>query len=162
MLSALVTLSATVITAWMLFDAIRRRVDTYWYLVILTPLGEWVYFFAIKIHDYDLRRLKKMLLFERPPSADQMRMQLEETPSDENKILLGQALYDAKQYDEALALFEEVLDRDEQDKEALYGAAPRWSSTIRPSPIMSPGSTSPLPTGSSTRSRRRRRSSMGW
>ncbi len=123
MISALVTLSATVITAWMLFDAIRRRVDAYWYLVILTPLGEWVYFFAVKIHDYDLRRVKKTLRFERSPSVEQIRTQLEETPSDENKILLGQALYDAKHYDEATALFEEVLDRDEHDKEALYGAA---------------------------------------
>lgn len=122
MLNAMVALSATVMTAWMLIDAIRRRADGYWYLIILTPLGEWIYFFAVKIHDYDLRRLRKAL-FERPASVAEMRARLEETPSDDNKVLLGKALCDAKQYEQAARLFDEVLDRDEHDKEALYGAA---------------------------------------
>ncbi len=121
-LNVLVTLSATVVTLWMLIDAVRRRVDSYWYFIILTPLGEWVYFFAVKIHDYDLAKIKKMFL-ERPPSVDEMRQRLEETPSDENKVMLGKSLYDAKKFEEAAKLFDEVLDRDEHDKDALYGKA---------------------------------------
>lgn len=121
MLSAMVTMSATVMTVWLLFDASRKRVDFYWYLIILTPLGEWIYFFAVKIHDYDLRRVKKLLAFERPPPVDEMRRAVDETPSMENKIRLGQALYDAKEYVEAAAFFNEALDHDDEDKEALYG-----------------------------------------
>ena len=43
--------------AWMLIDAIRRRADGYWYLIIFIPFGEWFYFFRVKIHDPEMQWL---------------------------------------------------------------------------------------------------------
>ena len=37
---------------WMLLDVIRRRIHVLWYLVVLAPLGDIVYFFAIKLRDF--------------------------------------------------------------------------------------------------------------
>jgi hypothetical protein len=38
---------------WMLIDAYRRNADQFWYVIILVPLGEWAYFFLVKIRDYE-------------------------------------------------------------------------------------------------------------
>ena len=46
---------------WMLVDAIQRRPPYYWYIVVFMPFGPLVYFFAIKIHDYDLGWFRGML-----------------------------------------------------------------------------------------------------
>ena len=37
---------------WMVVDAFKRGSEHYWYLIILFPFGEWVYFFLVKIHDF--------------------------------------------------------------------------------------------------------------
>jgi hypothetical protein len=37
---------------WMLIDALKRDAKPYWYVIIFFPLGEWVYFFMVKIHDF--------------------------------------------------------------------------------------------------------------
>ena len=38
---------------WMIIDAYKRGAEHYWYLIIFFPLGEWVYFFMVKIHDFE-------------------------------------------------------------------------------------------------------------
>lgn len=38
---------------WMLVDAYQRGAEHYWYLIIFFPFGEWVYFFLVKVHDFD-------------------------------------------------------------------------------------------------------------
>ena len=40
---------------WMVVDAIRRRVHYLWYVVLLVPLGDVVYFFAVKLRDFGAR-----------------------------------------------------------------------------------------------------------
>jgi hypothetical protein len=106
---------------WMLVDAIQRGAVYYWYFIIvgLPPFGPWIYFFSVKIHDYDMRRFTA--LFHRPPSVEQLRYNLSENPCLENKILLAIGLYNSNAYDEAADLFGQVLKVDALDKEALYG-----------------------------------------
>ena len=43
----------TAFMIWMLVDAINRRAEYYWYIIIFVPFGEWVYFFTVKIHDFN-------------------------------------------------------------------------------------------------------------
>ena len=37
---------------WMIVDAYKRGAEHFWYLIIFFPLGEWIYFFLVKIHDF--------------------------------------------------------------------------------------------------------------
>lgn len=107
---------------WMTVDAVRRRAEFYWYLIILfVPFGGVIYFFMVKIHDYDLRRL---LPSTRPALAlpDLQRKALE-TPSITNKLALADGLEEAERYDEAARLFSEALSRDEDNLRALHGLA---------------------------------------
>lgn len=106
---------------WMLIDAIRRRMDYYWFMVILMPLGPWIYFFAVKIHDYDLSALKRLLTLESPASVKDLRATVNETPSLVNKIELADALREEKQHAEAEALYLDILERDDEEVDALYG-----------------------------------------
>jgi len=106
---------------WMLVDAGRRGIDKYWYFIILLPFGDLFYFFTVKIHDYDLKEVKRAFLLERAPPVDQLRRLAEETPSLVNKIALAQGLQRAKNYEEAKAVFAEILKQDDTDKDALYG-----------------------------------------
>lgn len=46
---------------WMLVDAYKRGESCLWWGVILFPFGEWIYFFVVKIHDFEFGRM-----FSRP------------------------------------------------------------------------------------------------
>jgi hypothetical protein len=106
---------------WMLVDAAQRRIDSYWYFIILMPMGEWVYFFAVKIHDWDLSGWKN--IFKRPPSLEELGRRAEETPSLENRMLHAHALLDAGKAAEAAQLYAEVLRADDSERDAMYGLA---------------------------------------
>jgi hypothetical protein len=40
-------------SAWMLIDAIKRGARHWWMIIILVPFGEFIYFFAVKIKDFE-------------------------------------------------------------------------------------------------------------
>lgn len=111
----------TAFMIWMLVDAIRRRADFYWYIILFVPFGAWIYFFVVKIHDWDLRWLKRLLSFERPPSIDALRYAVRETPSFANKMKLATALHDAGEFAEAAEIFEAALRTHKDEPEALHG-----------------------------------------
>jgi hypothetical protein len=108
-------------SVWMLVDAIRRRSDFYWYIVVFVPFGPLAYFLAVKIHDYDLRWLKQLVNVEHRPSVDALRFEYRQTPSFANRMRLAAGLHDAGLFAEAAELFEEALAIDESDLEALHG-----------------------------------------
>jgi hypothetical protein len=123
MFNAFVGLPTTLLTVWMLYDAISRRAEPYWFFVILTPMGAWIYFFVVKIHDYDWSNWRRALAWQSKPAIDELRRTVEETPSDANKLALGEALLDKGDHQAAAVLFDEILRHDREDKEALYGLA---------------------------------------
>lgn len=109
---------------WMLVDAIGRPgISRYWYWVVLMPFGEVFYFFKFKIHDPNFAWLKAPFgsLLDKPASIKELRHNVEQTPSLANKVSLAQALHDTDEYEEAVALFEDVLRRDSDSRDALYG-----------------------------------------
>ena len=73
----------------MLVDAIQRRREGYWYLIIMMPFGELFYFFMVKIHDPEMRRIKQLLSFSwrRRPSLDTLRYAFRQTPCLANMVL---------------------------------------------------------------------------
>ncbi len=114
----------TIFRLWMLVDCMQRGGGYYWYLIMWVPFGPLAYFLAVKIHDYDLRGLKRALRIDRPPSIAALRFRLGETHTPANKLALGQALVAAKQeLPEATELFREVLRWDADERRAQYGLA---------------------------------------
>jgi hypothetical protein len=113
-------------SAWMFWDAVRRRAETYWYFIIMMPFGEVVYFFLVKIHDpelYQLRKLFTFSFFTEKVSVDKLRYEFRQTPSFANMIRLAQALHDRGEYQEAAELFEQALKLDDGSKDVLHGLA---------------------------------------
>lgn len=108
---------------WMLIDAIRRRAELHWLLIILfVPFGSLIYFAMVKLGDF--RGGGRWRGF-RKPVADiaSLERAAEQTPSDANKLALADALSDAERYREALPIYRDVLARDREDKRALHGLA---------------------------------------
>jgi len=48
---------AVAFNVWMIVDAIRRRAELYWFIVLILPFGSLIYFFAVKARDYNFGRL---------------------------------------------------------------------------------------------------------
>ena len=53
---------ALALKLWMLLDAMRRRVHVLWYIVLTVPFGEVIYFFTIKMRDFNVRPLPDITL----------------------------------------------------------------------------------------------------
>jgi hypothetical protein len=113
---------AVAFNVWMIVDAIRRRAELYWFIVLILPFGSLIYFFAVKARDYDFGRLGA-----RAPSKPrigpltELERRAEETPSVANKLALADALEAHERYAEACQIFREVLQRHPEDKQALHG-----------------------------------------
>ena len=110
--------------AWMFVDAVRRKVDTYWYwLIPFVPGGAVIYFFAVKLREPGIQMMGRRMLeqLKRPPSVEDLERRFERTPSLANRITLAQRLFDAGRHQDALDHFEKVLAERPDDKDGLYG-----------------------------------------
>ncbi len=108
----------------MCVDAIRRRAETYWpWIIIAVPGGSLLYFVMVRSQDHDAQILKRRLLnhLSRPPSVEDLKHALDETPSINNRLTYGQGLADAGRYAEAQAEFEKVLSVRPKELDALFG-----------------------------------------
>ena len=115
----------TAFSLWMLVDALRRGAAYHWYLVIMLPFGEWIYFFMVKIHDpqFEWARQLYARLTTRKVTVEELRFQADQSPSFTSKITLAPGLYDRGSYREAADLFAEALRLDGESRDALYGQA---------------------------------------
>ena len=107
---------------WMVVDAIRRRVHYLWYVVLLVPLGDVVYFFAVKLRDFGARALPLPAQEARDqPSIQQLEAAVADSPSFHNRTRLGWALIDVGEPKRAIELFERALSTHRSDKHAQLG-----------------------------------------
>ncbi len=107
---------------WMIIDAIGRRgcCNNQWYFIIIfVPFGEWIYFFAVKIHDPQWRRLSLRFRSNRS-SLDKLRYDAEHCASHTNRLRYAQGLFDSRREAEALQVVESLLTSDPREKEARY------------------------------------------
>jgi hypothetical protein len=110
--------AALVFKLWMLFDAARRHVRPLWYFALLAPLGEVVYFFAVKLRQFEPPKVART---SSPPALLELEHEVERSPSFRNRVRFGWALLDVRQPDRAREYFERALESHEGDKEALFG-----------------------------------------
>ncbi len=106
---------------WMVVDAARRRADYYWFfIIVLVPFGAWIYFFMVKIHDWNWAKVLAPL---KEPSIRELRYQADTNPCVSNKMDLAKALHGKRNYRDALAIYEQIVNESDENKEALYGLA---------------------------------------
>ena len=108
---------------WMLLDALRRGVHALWYFVVILPAGDFVYFFAVKLRDYNVRPAPLTVehVGMKPPTLEELEAEVAESPSFHNRTRLGWALFEARQPARARECFELALRSHPRDNEARYG-----------------------------------------
>jgi hypothetical protein len=104
---------------WMLLDASRRRVHRLWYLVVALPFGGLVYFFAVKLRDFNVRPGPPPQTV--PVALSRLESEVESSPSFQNRVRLAWALFEIEQAERAQGYFAQALSSHPNDKEALYG-----------------------------------------
>jgi hypothetical protein len=118
-------LAQALFTLWMLVDANRRGMDSWWFWIILVvqPIGAWAYFFSYKWHD--LRGGSGWLgnLFQRRAPLQEVRHQAERSPTAANRLELGVRLVEEGLYDEALPHLQAMLAREPEHCRALFALA---------------------------------------
>lgn len=116
---------------WMIIDAIRRRVEPFWYIVLLLPAGALVYFFFVKLRITELLNiapkqvLSSLESTERDENStvnlERLQNAVDKSPSFANRIRLAKNLYQAERFEEAVIYYNQALTTHPKDKEALYG-----------------------------------------
>lgn len=112
------------LTLWMLTDASRRHVDTWWIWIILViqPLGAWAYFCVYKLPDLNSGAWLANL-FHRPPSVEELRHWAEQTPTLANRLELGERLAETGAYGEAVRYLEPVVAQEPEHCRAQVALA---------------------------------------
>lgn len=105
---------------WMLADAMKRRVEVGWYLLLMLPFGAVVYFFVVKAPAFNIRNAP--VVAEEPPvELEALQRAVTDSPSFRNRVNYGFGLLQAGENRDALAMFDAALQSHSQEKEALLG-----------------------------------------
>jgi hypothetical protein len=120
-----VTVLQMALTGWMLLDAYHRRIDPFWYWIILLfqPIGVWIYFFAIKFRTMSLFGFRSGPAWKPKLSIDELRYRVERTPTVVNRLALAERLIDQGAHAEAIPYLEAVLAVESDYCAALHALA---------------------------------------
>jgi len=118
-------LAQAALTVWMLVDANRRGVDSWWFWVIFffQPIGAWAYFFSYKVKDFSSGSGWLANLFQRRASVGELRHQAERSPTAANRLELGVRLVEEGLHDEAVPHLQAMLAREPEHCRALFALA---------------------------------------
>jgi hypothetical protein len=98
-----------------------------WYVVLTVPFGEVVYFFTVKLRDFNVHPLPPAKATaaepaaEERPSAAALEREVELSASFSNRVRAGWALLEERQPERARRHFEDALRTHPRDKEPLHG-----------------------------------------
>jgi hypothetical protein len=112
LLAQVLSLFQLAFTIWMMVDAYRRRVESFWYWVIciFQPIGAWAYFFVFKFRAYRLPGgMQRYSSEERSLSLEELRSHVNRAPTVANRFALAERLMEKGAYTEAIPLLDAVL-----------------------------------------------------
>jgi hypothetical protein len=114
-------LAQMALTIWMLVDANRRGVESYWLWIILffQPIGAWAYFFVYKIKDFSGSGWLGNL-FRRRTSLSELRHRVDRSPTPAHWLELGERLVEDTAFAEAVPHLEAVLAREPDHCRCLF------------------------------------------
>jgi hypothetical protein len=114
-------LAQTGFTLWMLVDALRRGVNPLWLWIILTGVGAWAYFLAVKLPEF--HGLQGITWFQRRISLEELRFQAERVPTLANHLALAERLIELKQFSEAMPYLVTAHAQEPDHCQVLFGMA---------------------------------------
>jgi hypothetical protein len=114
-------LLAAAFKLWMITDALRRRLPPLWYVIVMLPLGDLIYFVVIKLRDFNVREGPAPVTQPARPSLASLEQAVAGSPSFDNRVQLGWALLDEGQPERAQGCFELALATHPNEKHALHG-----------------------------------------
>ena len=118
---------------WMFVDALRRKADFYWYvlIILLMPIGGFIYFFVIKLPEMQAASADGTSLgtgtipfpMRKGTTVRTLEAQVVETPSQQNRLALAWALFEDRRIQESSQIFKACHIEDQDDAESVYGIA---------------------------------------
>lgn len=98
-------------TIWMAVDAYHRRVDFFWYWIILLfqPIGPFIYFFAIKLPTLRIGGSRSSMPRQRKLSLEELNYRVERAPTVANRLALAERLMDNGEHAQAIPYLEAIL-----------------------------------------------------
>lgn len=122
-------------TIWMLMDCRRRGSDSTWFWIILViqPIGAWIYFFAVKARDFrGFSASTGGSLFQRRVALDELQYQADKVPTLANHLALAERLIEKQRHTEAIPHLEAALALEPDHCQVLYGLAVSLEAQGRP------------------------------
>ncbi len=116
------SLFQAVLTVWMLVDAGRRRVEYYWFWLIIAfqPLGAWAYFFLYKLPDFRAGSGRGWSFSRSRVSLDELRYKADHMATLVNRLALALRLIEDGAYGEALPYLEAARKSEPDHSQILY------------------------------------------
>jgi hypothetical protein len=109
-------------TIWMLVDCYRRGAEIFWFWIILffPGVGPWIYFFAVKVHDFREWNGLNFWPFQHRPSLEAVRHQVAQGPTLANRLLLSELLTARGEHAEASQYLEAILRQEPDHCQTLH------------------------------------------
>jgi hypothetical protein len=112
-------------TIWMAVDAYQRRVEPFWYwvIVLFQPIGPWIYFFAVKFPTMRWRGFQSGPAWQRKATVEELRYRVERAPTVANRLALAERLMDKGEHAQAIPYLEAILAVESDYGIALHSLA---------------------------------------
>lgn len=112
----------TAFSLFMLYDAVSRGAERYWWIIVMVPFGEWVYFFAVYVNTPQFNSLFGSL-FKAEPNLEDLRYEAQQCPSFNNRFRYAEMLQKNGKTEEAVNLYKELQNMDSDNLDILYNMA---------------------------------------
>lgn len=124
--SGLLSLAYFALFIWMLVECLRKDPDRFlwiWVILIFQPIGAIIYFFARWLPNQQVRAPQFLRRWTRGREIDNLRTEALQIGNAYQHVRLGDALREVGRHDQAGDAYEQALQKEPDNLQALWGAA---------------------------------------